>query len=340
MRYNLDDLMALNMAGVGYIRFKELMERFGSPEKILTAKGIKTRERIKKEWSLIKKHKAGVISIFDEGYPENLKTIHSPPIILYVKGKIIPEDKFSVALVGSRRATIYGLEVCKRLAGGLASMGIVIVSGLARGIDSAAHRGALEASGRTIAVLGSGLNVIYPAENKRLADEIISSGALLSEFPMDMAPLKQNFPIRNRVISGLSLGAVIVEAAKQSGALITASFALEQGREVFAVPGKAGASASMGTHGLIKRGAKLVDSVEDIIEELNLELKEINKDAKPQMKLDGAKKKIYDILSDEPVHIDNIIQRINLPPHEVSRLLLELELEKFIKELPGKNFVK
>jgi len=204
----------------------------------------------------------------DKDYPTNLKYIYQPPATIYLEGSIIPQDQIAIAIVGSRRATDYGLNNAERLGFELAARGIAVISGLARGVDSAAHRGALKAKGRTIAVLGSGLNRLYPPENKNLAREIARSGALISEFTPDTPPERQNFPRRNRIISGLSLGVVIVEAAKRSGALITAGFALEQGREVFALPGKIDSFTSGGTHDLIKQGAKLIESVEDIIEEL------------------------------------------------------------------------
>ncbi len=217
---------------------------------------------------LSKENKTRTLSFSDKGYPTNLKYIYDPPPTLYVKGNILPEDNIAIAIIGSRRATYYGLKNAENLSFELAAGGITIISGLARGVDSAAHRGALKAGGRTIAVLGSGLNIIYPPENEKLAREILQCGAVISEFPQGTAPLRQNFPRRNRIISGLSLGVVVVEAAKRSGALITANLALEQGREVFALPGKIDSFTSRGTHDLIKQGAKLVESAEDIIEEL------------------------------------------------------------------------
>ena len=210
------------------------------------------------------------ITVDDAEYPKNLKTLHRPPQALYVNGSFKEEDDFAVAIVGSRRASRYGIEMGERLGYDLALRGVTVVSGMARGIDSAAHRGALKANGRTIAVMGSGHGHIYPPENKDLYRKIAESGAVISEFENDVSPLPQNFPIRNRIISGLSLGIVVVEAAKNSGALITVDFALEQGREVFAVPGKISSVTSEGAHELIKDGAKLVQSAEDIMEELSL----------------------------------------------------------------------
>lgn len=361
-KFDVDDLLLLNLAGVGYIRHGKIAERFSSVKNALkegacaleSVKGIgpmiaqkiiglRETSQLKEEWALISRHKIKVIPFFDELYPENLKNIYDPPIVLYVRGTLKPEDKMAVALVGSRHASIYGLNTCKGLSGSLAEYGFTIVSGLARGIDSAAHKGALCAGGRTIAVLGSGLAQVYPPENRKLADEIAESGALVSEFPMTMPPLKQNFPIRNRIISGLSLGVVVVEAAQKSGALITASCALEQGRDVFALPGRAGAASSRGAHRLIREGAKLVDDASDVIDELNPSLigagRLIRRRRNSAPELSGFQKKIYDMLSEEPAHIDSIIDGSSLPAPEVTRLLTQMEVRKLVKELPGKNFV-
>jgi len=285
-----------------------------------------------------------VIKIGDKNYPKILKQIHSSPKELYVKGRILEDDEFAVAVVGSRIASVYGLTTAERLGYELASKGIVVVSGLARGVDSAAHKGALKAYGRTIAVLGNGLNTVYPPENKKLAAEIVEKGgALISEFHMDMPPLRKNFPIRNRVISGLSLGVIVVEAAKNSGALITADFALEQNREVFAVPGKVDSSTSFGTNELIKQGAKLIQTVDDIIDELELKLKESKKEAGKDLlkpRLSSEEEIIYKNLSTEPKYIDDVMESAKLPLNKTTELLLRLQLRKLVKELPGKNFIR
>ncbi|MDP2928712.1 MAG: DNA-processing protein DprA [Candidatus Omnitrophota bacterium] len=295
------------------------------------------------------------ISINDAGYPKNLKTLHSPPKALYVNGSFKESDDFAVAIVGSRRASRYGIEMSERLGFDLALRGVTVVSGMARGIDSAAHRGALRARGRTIAVMGSGHNHIYPFENRELYSEIAESGAVVSEFENDMAPLARNFPIRNRIISGLSLGLVVVEAAKNSGALITADFALEQGREVFAIPGKISSLTSEGTHALIKDGAKLAQSADDIMEELGLceiePVEDIDKDLRSEKiskktaryiynSLTNDERKIYKILSDEPLYIDDVVKEASLEHGKASKVLLGLELKRLIKELPGKQFIR
>ncbi len=286
------------------------------------------------------------ITIDDEEYPKNLRNIYDPPQALHLNGEILPEDDIAVALVGSRNASIYGLEACEKLAYELASSGITVVSGMARGIDTAAHRGALKARGRTIAVLGSGHNMVYPPENEKLYKEIAKSGVVITEFEEDTPPLKYNFPKRNRIISGISLGVVVVEAAQNSGALITANFALEQGREVFAVPGKINSTTSRGTHELIKDGAKLVQSAEDIVEELNISKRPVDDDkstSKPdgiEIKLSEYERSIYELLSDEPCHIDEIVGRANIALSKTSQILLNLELKRLVRELPGKNYIR
>jgi len=295
------------------------------------------------------------ITIDDAEYPKNLRNIYNPPKQLYVNGTLQPEDEMAVALVGSRRASMYGLEMCEKLAFELALRGVTVVSGMARGIDSAAHRGALKAKGRTIAVLGSGHDNIYPPENKDLYKEISKSGAVVTEFENDVQPLPANFPQRNRIISGLSLGVVVVEAAKNSGALITAGLAAEQGREVFALPGKISSLTSTGTNELIKDGARLVQSVDDILEELNIreaqplsgEEKAVRGEAIARKtkayiynSLTPDERKAYKVLSDEPIHIDDILAKAGLEQSNLSKVLLNLELKKLIKELPGKQFVR
>ena len=295
------------------------------------------------------------ILINDAEYPEILKSIHRPPQELYINGSFKEEDKNSVAIVGSRRATRYGLEMAERIAFDLALRGVTIVSGMARGIDSAAHRGALKARGRTIAVMGSGHNYIYPPENKDLYGQIAETGAVITEFENDVAPLPGNFPVRNRIISGLSLGLVVVEAARNSGALITADFALEQGREIFAVPGKISSATSAGAHDLIKDGAKLVQSADDILEELKLRVIEPATD-KEKILLDGKiskkakayiynsltddERKVYKILDDDPLYIDDVVRESKVAPGLISKVILSLEIKKLIKELPGKQFVR
>ncbi|MBI5123880.1 MAG: DNA-protecting protein DprA [Candidatus Omnitrophica bacterium] len=295
------------------------------------------------------------ILIKDAGYPGILKNIHNPPERLYVNGSLKKEDENALAIVGSRRASRYGLEMAEKIACDLAARGVTVVSGMARGIDSAAHRGAIKAKGRTIAVMGSGHNYIYPSENKGLYDEIVKHGAAITEFENNMAPLARNFPIRNRIISGLSLGVVVVEAARNSGALITADYALEQGREVFAVPGKISSITSRGTNELIKNGAKLVQEADDILEELNLrEIEPVTDEEKARIddkisrkassyiynSLNSEERSVYKVLYDEPLYIDDVAKESRLGLDKISKALLSLEIKKLIKELPGKQFIR
>ena len=286
-------LLLLNMIeGLGSMRVQKLLGHFTSLERIFEAhekdflsvdnigkritsniiQGIKKID-IKKEIDLIKKHNVKVITFLDKAYPKNLKNIYDPPMVLYLKGEVLPEDNINVAIDGSRLASPYGIQTADRLAFELSSKGITVTSGLARGIDSSAHKGALKGKGRTLAVLGSGILNIYPKEHIKLAEEISERGAIVSEFPIESTPERRNFPRRNRIISGLSLGVVVVEAAEKSGALITGDIALEQGRDVFSIPGKIDSVTSKGTHKLIKQGAKLIETADDILEELDLEIK-------------------------------------------------------------------
>lgn len=295
------------------------------------------------------------ISIDDSRYPEILKNIHKPPQALYINGSFKEEDSNSIAIVGSRRATAYGLEMAEKIAFDIASRGVTVVSGMARGIDSAAHRGAIKAKGRTIAVMGSGHGHIYPPENIDLYGQIAASGAVITEFENDVVPLPRNFPIRNRIISGLSLGLVVVEAARNSGALITANYALEQNREVFAVPGKISSLTSAGTHDLIKDGARLIQSVDDIFEELRLREatppagksrgsadSNISKMTKAYIynSLTDDERKVYKILDNEPLYIDDLVEKSKVSLGSISKVILSLEMKKLIKQLPGKQFIR
>ena len=295
------------------------------------------------------------ISIDDKDYPKNLRNIFDPPHRLYANGAFLESDEISVAVVGSRRATPYGIEMAEKIGFELAARGVCVVSGMARGIDSAAHRGALKAKGRTIAVMGSGHDNIYPPENKELYHQIAKTGVVVTEYEGDMPPLPANFPQRNRIISGLALGVVVVEAAKNSGALITANLAAEQGREVFAVPGKISSATSSGTNELIKDGARLIQSVDDVLEELSIDnIQVVSPEVKDKLggkvermtkayiynSLTEDERKVYKILSDEPVSIDDILTKTGLEVSKSSKILLNLELKHLIKELPGKNYIK
>jgi len=280
------------------------------------------------------------ITLQDKDYPAILKEIHDPPKELYIEGEIINQDKVAIGVVGTRKYTQYGKEVCLDIAGKLAKLGITIVSGLAKGIDTFAHQAALENNGRTIAVLGSGLDKgsFFPRSNYSLSKKISQQGAMISEYPPGTRGTQFTFPQRNRIISGLSLGVLIVEAPEESGALITAALALEQNREVFAIPGSIYEKNSIGTNQLIKMGAKLVTDVEDILEELNLShlLTTEKKHIKPENKEEEI---IISILSAQPTHIDEIIKKSGLPAGTVNSVLMILELKKVVRNLGRGNYI-
>ncbi len=290
-----------------------------------------------KELKDAEKNNIKILTWEDEVYPQRLRQIFDSPPVLYIRGDL--EEGFSLAVVGSRRASFYGLQQAYNLSFKLAQMGTVIISGLARGIDTQAHKGALDASGKTLAVLGSGLLNIYPQENRRLAQRIAQQGCVFSEFPLRTPPLSVNFPRRNRILSGLSWGVIVVEAAKKSGALITADFALEQGREVFSLPGRVDSPTSQGTLNLIKQGAKLVSTVEDILEEFS-DIVESKRggEISSALELNDEESRVYELL-DEPLHIDQIYQRTGMELVSVMKVVFNLRLKNLIEELPGQRYV-
>ncbi len=348
---------------VGAATFHRLVQGLGSAEAVLRAKaealeqvpGISRQvaraivsfpwqDALDRELRVIETRGLNLIRFGDEGYPELLAAIHSPPPILYLRGTIEPEDRVAVAIVGSRQASPYGSAMAEQISGELAERGVTIVSGMARGIDAAAHRGALRAAGRTIAVLGCGLGVTYPPEHAELADQIAEQGALISEFSVFTPPKPGHFPQRNRIISGLARGVVVIEAGLKSGAMITANYALEQGREVFAVPGQVTSRSSRGCHQLIKAGAKLTEGWEDIWEEIELQVApgaQIVRDLTPVSRsLAQEEILIIDALEAGPIQIDDLIGRTQLPAGQMASLLLSLMLKGMIEELPGKSFAK
>jgi DNA processing protein len=325
----------------------------GVPEFVArTLLSDRLKSQAEAELAKCQQNQVEILTILDESYPQLLKQIYDPPILLFVKGDATFLSDPTIAIVGSRRATPYGVNAAEKLARELARRGLTICSGLARGIDSAAHRGALEVHGKTIAVLGSGLDQIYPRENKKMAQQIEQGGCVISEFPLGTGPSPQNFPIRNRIISGLSLGTCLVEAAEFSGSLITGRLALEQGREVMAVPGNITSPNSFGPNLWIKQGAKLVQTWEDIVEELPRPIKE--QVLKPQSALteshDGtlfpevltaSEKCVLELLRDDAAsHVDHLLERSRLTSAELLSTLSELEMKDKIKQLPGKNFVR
>ncbi|MBW1679749.1 MAG: DNA-protecting protein DprA [Deltaproteobacteria bacterium] len=349
--------------GVGNVIYNRLIEKFHAPENVFQSapdelkkvEGIRPKtiaaisnfkgnDWVKRELGQIEKLGITLLTLNDDLYPRILKAIYDPPPILYIKGELQEKDSLSLAIVGSRSASAYGKDITRRLARSLTQRGFTIVSGLARGIDTAAHKGALKAGGRTLAVLGSGIDVIYPRENNTLAENIAQNGAIISEFPFGTPPEAAHFPSRNRIISGLSLGTVIIEASFRSGSLITARLALEQGREVFAVPGNVDSPWSKGTNRLIKEGAKLIMDPEDIIEEVlpQYERSGRSEDRKPSepIELTPESQKILDLIEANPVHIDTLIQKSGLPSGQVSSLLLDLELKSLVQQLSGKMFKK
>lgn len=277
-----------------------------------------------------------IVTFTDEDYPANLKPLDEAPPLLYVLGSLKKQDSLAVAVVGSRRATAYGRATAERLSFDLATRGVTIVSGLATGVDAAAHRGAIKAGGRTVAVLGCGLDIDYPASNRRLRERVVSAGALVTEFSMGTKPLPGNFPKRNRIVSGLSLGIVVVEAASKSGTFSTVKWAADQGREVFAVPGDINRRTSSGTNRLISDGAKLTTCADDVLEEIGV-LKESWAKA-PEVALSDVERLVVDTLDYGPIHVDEVAMHSKMPPSKTLSVLLSLELKGVVKQSPGKIF--
>ncbi len=284
-------------------------------------------------------------------YPQSLLQIYDPPVMLYVRGDLQVLNLPSLGIVGTRRPTLYGTQMAQRLGRDLAARGLVILSGMARGIDAIGHQGAMDAHGRAIGVLGTGIDVCYPKENKKLYEKVLERGAIISEFPLRTHPAPENFPIRNRIVAGMPLGVVVVEGAQYSGSLITARLAMEFGREVFGVPGNVTQPVSFAPNQLIKQGAKLVTSAEDVIEELPTPIRAALLQAeKPEAEqrnllaaaaLEGVEKKLYELLStEEPLHIDEIVEGSGLNSSEVLATLFDLEMKGIIRQLPGKQFSK
>ncbi|MDA1137728.1 MAG: DNA-processing protein DprA [Planctomycetota bacterium] len=362
---NLVDLVTLNMTiGVGSVIYRRLLEFFETPSAILDASerdlqqvqgvsgklsaSIKSMSRSmgEDEIAFAESLSVGIITQESPQYPQSLLSIHDPPIVLYVRGECKEQDALAIGIVGSRRCSHYGRIQAERFGSDLARMGFTIISGLAQGIDTSAHQGALKVKGRTIAVLGNGLSHVYPTQNAQLAQEVADNGAVISEFPMKTRVDARHFPQRNRLISGLSLGVMVVEASKQSGTLITANFALEQGREVFALPGRVDNPTSSGTHMLIQQGAKLVTSPADVVDELgplaNV-IQPLGEEAVTDpraLTLNSRERQIYETLSHDPLQVDDIIRMTGIPAPNVLSTLTILEVRRLVKQLAGKRFVK
>ncbi|HAK88932.1 MAG: DNA protecting protein DprA [Nitrospirae bacterium GWB2_47_37] len=372
-QHDSDDLkywLALSLIDdVGPVTARRLLSAFRSPKKILEAKiaelrgveniseakakkiaGFDSWDAVEKAIVTAKEYGIRIIKYTDGEYPENLRQIEDSPVLLYCKGRLEKEDRYAIAIVGSRNMTPYGQKIAESIASGLASYGLTIVSGMARGIDTCSHKGALKAKGRSIAVLGNGLDNPYPPENAALFDELSNNGCVISEFPPGTPPNRENFPQRNRLISGLSLGVLVVEATVKSGSLITAGHALEQGKEIFAVPGSITSGNSEGTNALIKKGAKLVQKADDILEELAPQIKGLLKGSHRDvseknllvnisgLEITGEEKAICNILGSEPRHVDEIARETRIPSAKLLGLLLTLELKGIIKQAEGKRF--
>jgi len=343
--------------GIGPAKLRALLDHFGDLETAWHADSSALREagldrraleyllaarsamNLEAEVARVKQLGARPITWEDADYPPQLKSITAPPPLLYVKGAFTAADLWAIAVVGTRKATAYGRDVTRLLVGDLTRSGVTIVSGLARGIDAAAHQAALDAGGRTIAVLGHGIDFIYPPEHRKLAEQITEHGALVTDYPISTAPEGKNFPPRNRIISGLSLGVLVVEGDTSSGAGITADFCLEQGREVFAVPGNILQRSSRLPNTLIQQGATLVLSAEDILEQLNLNMVAQHAEAREVIPADATEAKLLELLSAEPVHIDDLHRETGLPIAQVSSTLALMELKGMVRQVGGMNYV-
>lgn len=362
----LADAVRLSMvSGVGPLLHKALLDEFSTASAVLAAapaalrrvQGIgaelarriaaaKDEIDVQAEFDLCAAHGIRILTVHDDEYPRALREIYDPPAILFIRGQILPQDALAIAIVGARHATHYGIAQAERLAGSLARAGLSITSGLARGIDAAAHRGALAAGGRTLAVLGSGLLNMYPPEHAELAERVVAGGALISEAPPTSPPLAAAFPQRNRIITGMSLGVMVVEASTHSGALISARHAMEQGREVFAVPGRVDNRMSRGCHRLIRDGAKLVETAEDVLEELgplvaptqNAAGEAVHHPA--ELLLNNVEQQVLSAIASDPMTIDAIVEESGLPTPQVLSTISVLEMRHLVRRLSGNTLVR
>jgi DNA processing protein len=346
------------VGGIGAVRVKALLDNFGSLKAAWRASPaelnrvglgpqtlealLSNREKIdpEREIGQVVDRGFSVLTWEDDTYPARLREIAQPPPVLYVWGQPKASDRLAVAVVGTRRPTSYGQAVAREVAAGLAANGLAVISGLARGIDALAHKAALEAGGRTIAVLGSGLDQVYPPEHRLLAEQVAASGVVYTDYPMGTRPEANNFPPRNRIISGLAMVVVIVEAGQTSGAMITADFAADQGRDVFAVPGNITSKASGGTNRLIANGARPMLAVEDILEALNLDALARGEAAERALPEDPTERQVWDALSSDPIHVDDLGARCGLSPSSVMSCLAMLELKGRARQVGGMNYVR
>lgn len=344
--------------GIGAVRFRNLLEIFGDAETAwnastealraagLSAKVVDNLNNIRSQvildqvWDRIQSQNIRVLTWEDEDYPRRLNEIEQPPPVLYLRGDLKLEDEWAVAIVGTRRITPYGRQVTEEVSSTLARNGVTVVSGLARGVDAVAHQAAIQAGGRTLAVLGSGVDRIYPPENQRLADQIMAHGAILSDYPLGTPPEGPNFPPRNRIISGLSLAVIVIEANVDSGAMITATFAAEQGRELFAVPGNILAPQSRGTNRLIRDGARLLLEPQEVLEILDLQQATSQQAARQILPDDPVEAQLYQVLGHEPLHVDEIRSQTGMSIDKVSSTLALMELKGMVRQVGGMNYVR
>jgi len=343
--------------GVGAVRFQRLLERFGDAESAWKAApaelaeaglslkmierlvAVREKADLARIWDQTQSKGIIVLTWLDESYPQRLKEIEQPPPVLYMRGELLPEDTWAVAIVGTRRVTPYGRQVTEEIASFLAANGVTVISGLARGVDAIAHSAALKAGGRTLAVLGSGVDRIYPPENRTMAEQMLEHGAVLSDYAPGTPPESSNFPPRNRIISGLSMAVVVIEAGETSGALITAEFAAEQGREIFAVPGNILAPQSKGTNKLIQQGALPLLSANDIMQALNLTRVGQHKAARKALPADEVEAKLLTAIGEEPRHVDEIRNKTGLPVEKVSATLVMMELKGMVRQVGNMHYV-
>jgi len=359
--FNMDDKkfwVGFNLIkGIGAVRMQGLVSYFGdlelawksSPAELAQAGlGLKLIERVvqaregvdlDKVWEKIEKQGIKILTWQDEAYPQRLKEIDQPPPVLYIRGEYLPDDLFAVAIVGTRRVTPYGRQITEELSSFLGANGLTVVSGLARGVDAIAHQASLKAGGRSLGILGSGVDKIYPPEHRALAEQMMERGAIISDYAPGTPPDASNFPPRNRIISGLSLAVVVVEAGETSGALITAEFAAEQGREVFAVPGSILAPQSKGTNKLIQNGALPLLNVNDLMQALDITRVGEQKAARKIMPADAIEAKLLTLLTNEPLHVDEIRNQSELPIEKVSAALVLMELKGLVRQVGGMNYV-
>jgi DNA processing protein len=351
--------IGFNLAkGIGAVRFRNLLDFFGDAEtawnastEALRAAGLSSRlvenlgklraqVNLEQIWERIQTQNIQVLTWEDEEYPRRLKEIEKPPPVLYLRGDLKLEDDWAVAIVGTRRITAYGRQVAEEVSATLARNGVTVVSGLARGVDAVAHQAAVHAGGRTLAVLGSGVDRIYPPENQRLAEQIIGHGAVISDYPIGTPPEGPNFPPRNRIISGLSLAVIVIEANLDSGAMITATFAAEQGRELFAVPGSILAPQSKGANRLIRDGARLLLDPQEVLEILDLKQATAQQTARQVLPGDPVEAQLYQVLGPEPRHVDDIRSQTGMSIEKVSSTLALMELKGMVRQVGGMNYVR